>query len=227
MIYVMGDIHGDIEKFHQVMGQIKITPEDTLYILGDVIDRGVHGIAILREIMITPNIKMILGNHEHMMLCNIDDDYHRKHLWVKKSLWMHNHGYFTYKAYHYLDKNVQKEMINYLKSLPLNIDIEVNQKKYKLVHGAPEIWYDYGEDYYFTDETEYALWHRLDSKDKEREFDYCVVFGHTTTTRYQDKEIPSIYKDDKFIGMDCGCGFEGKYRLACLRLDDMKEFYSD
>ena len=41
---------------------------DTLYILGDVIDRHPYGITILRKIMKMPNAKMLLGNHEYIML---------------------------------------------------------------------------------------------------------------------------------------------------------------
>ena len=29
------------------------------------------------------------------------------------------------------------------------------------------------------------------------------------------------------IGIDCGCAYEDYGRLACLRLDDMREFYSE
>ena len=47
MIYVMSDIHGSRRRFDAVMEQIKLTDEDTLYILGDVIDRGEHGVELL------------------------------------------------------------------------------------------------------------------------------------------------------------------------------------
>ena len=68
MTYVMSDIHGNMRRFNSVMEQITLQPEDTLYILGDVIDRHPDGIRILRRIMEKPNIKMLLGNHEYMML---------------------------------------------------------------------------------------------------------------------------------------------------------------
>ena len=68
MIYVMSDIHGQKRRFDSVMKQINLQPEDTLYVLGDVIDRNPDGIKILRQIMAMPNAKMILGNHELMML---------------------------------------------------------------------------------------------------------------------------------------------------------------
>lgn len=44
----------------------------------------------------------------------------------------------------------------------------------------------------------------------------------------------TVWHGNRLIGIDCGSGFpinENAYlekgRLACLRLDDMKEFYSD
>ena len=47
MIYVMSDIHGNMSNFKSVLKQIDLQPEDTLYILGDVVDRYPDGIRIL------------------------------------------------------------------------------------------------------------------------------------------------------------------------------------
>ena len=41
-----------------------------------------------------------------------------------------------------------------------------------------------------------------------------------------NKELWEIWNDDRAIGIDCDCGYE-QGRLACLRLDDMKVFYSE
>lgn len=69
--YVLGDIHGYREPYDTVFKMIK--PEDSLVLLGDVIDRGPNGIDMLQDLMKrkanTPesNITFILGNHEKMM----------------------------------------------------------------------------------------------------------------------------------------------------------------
>ena len=55
---------------------------------------------------------------------------------------------------------------------------------------------------------------------------FVLIFGHTPTCHFQNVEPWSIWKSDEAIGIDCGCGYE-EGRLACLRLDDMKEFYSE
>ena len=59
MIYVMSDIHGNLKAFHSVLEQIQLTENDTLYILGDVIDQHPYGIELLQEIMKMPNAKML------------------------------------------------------------------------------------------------------------------------------------------------------------------------
>lgn len=51
MIYVMSDIHGNKRRFESILEQIALRDEDTLYILGDVIDRHPDGIELLQRIM--------------------------------------------------------------------------------------------------------------------------------------------------------------------------------
>ncbi len=62
MTYVLSDIHGNLRRFESILKQINLQPDDTLYILGDVVDRYPHGVKILRQIMKMPNVKMLIGN---------------------------------------------------------------------------------------------------------------------------------------------------------------------
>lgn len=66
MTYVLSDIHGNLQRFKSIMAQINLQADDTLYVLGDVIDRYAGGIKILRQIMRMPNAEMLIGNHEYM-----------------------------------------------------------------------------------------------------------------------------------------------------------------
>ena len=59
----MSDIHGEREKFNSIMEKIKLKPEDKLYVLGDIIDRGKDGIGILLDLMEMDNATVLLGNH--------------------------------------------------------------------------------------------------------------------------------------------------------------------
>ena len=47
--YVMSDIHGEFEKYISMLQKIEFKDEDTLYILGDVIDRGERPVDILLD----------------------------------------------------------------------------------------------------------------------------------------------------------------------------------
>ena len=51
--------------------------------------------------------------------------------------------------------------------------------------------------------------------------DKIIITGHTPTLAINGKD--KIYHNKNNIVIDCGCTYGG--RLACLRLDDMKEFY--
>ena len=221
MIYVMSDIHGNRRRFESVMSQIDLQPEDTLYILGDVVDRYPFGVEIVQKIMSMPNVIMLKGNHEVMFEYSVKTG--------KLGLWYYNGGDCTYDAYKKLPEEQQKEIISFIESLPINIDIEVNSKKYKLVHGSAIEWYDERRTDYDSAE-EFAVWERVDPYEAI-DRDYVTIFGHTPTIYYQSDLIASIWHGKNAIGIDCGSGFKSTqkriFRLACLRLDDMAEFYSE
>lgn len=236
MIYVLSDIHGNTERYNSIMKQINLQESDTLYVLGDVIDRYPDGIKILREIMKKDNIKMLLGNHEYMMLealvnNNADDPMTQFAKEDAIDLWYRNGGRITHNYLKHIRKDVRAEIFKYLKDLPLNIEIYVKNIKYLLVHGAPEANFEKFKSR-FDFKKEYAVWKRWQPTDDIPE-GYTLIFGHTPTIHFQDNDPLEIWQRENAIGIDCGCGFpksqfkgETIGRLACLRLDDMKVFYS-
>lgn len=227
MIYVMSDIHGNIMNWRAILSKINLQKEDHLYILGDVIDRYSSGIEILLEIMNRPNIHLLLGNHELMMYQS------RKYNdWESECIWYANGGDVTAIGLKKCSKLEQEEILDFIAHLPLEFDIEVNGKKFLLVHGKPLsknsrkfIKKDSVFDEALAEET---VWERINPNLDKPVKDRIVVFGHTPTCHYQMNLPFEIYKTDNWIGIDCGSGFNASDggRLACLRLDDMKEFYS-
>ena len=111
--------------------------------------------------------------------------------------------------------------------MPYNIDVEVNGVKYKLVHASP--LENFTTSHYYSSryrsKAEFAIWERWNETMPVPE-GYVMIFGHTPTIHFHYEEPLRIWKSDEAIGIDCGCGYADG-RLACLRLDDMKEFYSD
>jgi len=68
MHYVISDIHGCYAQFTELLGLIDFKDTDTLYVLGDIVDRGPHPIKVLSALMEMPNAVCIVGNHELMAL---------------------------------------------------------------------------------------------------------------------------------------------------------------
>lgn len=244
MVYVMSDIHGNMTRFDSILKQINLQPTDELYILGDVIDRYPDGIKILRRVMAMPNAHMLLGNHEYMMMNAIaplevfTDGY-----WGNRSrpdalrLWYRNGGDVTHEYIKRIRKTVRREIFEYIHALPLNLEVEVNGTKFVLVHGGAEANFDTWLLDWYSDKRQYAVWFRQRLWDDPVE-GRVMIFGHTPTAMYCHEPLLSIWhcRDGKRIGIDCGGGYPPPPawddspqfgRLACLRLDDMKEFYSD
>ena len=67
MRYIIADIHGCYNEYINLLKKIKFTDKDTLYILGDVVDRGPEPIKILQDMMKRKNVVHFIGNHEFMM----------------------------------------------------------------------------------------------------------------------------------------------------------------
>lgn len=70
MTYVISGLHGyPLEKFKKLLRKANFTDTDFLYILGDMIDRnGDGGVELLCWLLEQPNVQLILGNHEAMLL---------------------------------------------------------------------------------------------------------------------------------------------------------------
>ena len=219
MVYCMSDIHGEIDRYRKMLDLIQFSDEDELYIIGDVIDRHPGGIDLLvDEIIDKSNIYMILGNHEEMLIHALGSN---NKFWYKE-LWKQNGGSGTYNemVYHRTQEERQT-IIDFLKELPDYIDLEVNGQKFHLVHGMP------------SDDHEKRLWNRPERSMTEAPMDgVTVIVGHTATVFLNeesdnDEDEPfRIWYGNGIICIDCGCGSRvEERRLACLRLDDMKEFY--
>lgn len=210
-IYCMSDLHGDIDSYRRMLKLIEFSDDDQLYILGDVVDRHPHGVEILLDIMDRPNIHMLWGNHEDMMYRGVV--FHDREFW---SMWIMNGGGVTRKGLFYRETAKNRERIlAYLRNLSLFYEIEVNGRKFFLVHASA------GKDVY-----DYIWWRPEDGPAPLNE-DATVVVGHTPTYHFRDDGNPfTIYSEPGIYYIDCGCGSQHELRqLGCLRLDDLREFY--
>ena len=233
MIYVMSDLNGEYEKYKAMLDKIQLRDEDTLFVLGDVIDRGNQGIRILLDMMNRENVCPISGNHEYMASCCFG--------WLKNGItqenmnklkdeqvqdladWMANGAYPTIRELTLLSRDEQDAVFEYVLNFPLYEVVYVKQQKYILVHAGLGNFNPLKElSDYTIDE---LVWQR--PKLEKRLFDNLetfVVCGHTPTPLICGEA--KIYHYHQQIFIDCGASFQGG-KLGCLCLDTMEEYYID
>lgn len=222
MHYVLSDIHGDSAAFDAILAMIDLKENDSLYILGDVIDRGPDGIELLQRIRRMQNTTLLLGNHEYMM---IDALRHPKDDLALMRWWI-NGCEETFRRFYDLDIESRRDLLCYLESLPVQIEDRVGERKYVFVHAAPVELYEAG---HWKNEREYAVWQRIPLSSPHILRDRVTVIGHTPTKHVQRADWPRmrIAHGDGVINLDCGCAFpDHGGQLGCIRLEDMTEYYS-
>ncbi len=233
MIYATSDIHGyPLDSFLSLLESAGFGDSDHLYVLGDVIDRnGDGGVAMLRWMMNRPNVELIRGNHEDMLLnCAFlfdeitDDNIDRLSLRQLELLltWMQNGAEPTICSLRELgekDRKALTDLLDYLRRAPLYMRTRAGGKEYLLVHS--------GLDHFSPDKelSEYRphdlLWCRP-SPDEEYFPDITTILGHTPTG-YMFGKRGQMFRTDTWIDIDTGAAIGGSPML--LRLDDLKEFY--
>lgn len=228
MTYVTSDVHGEFDKYQALLEKIQFCSEDTLYVLGDVIDRRSGGVKILRDMMLRPNVIPLLGNHEFMaamclpwLLAKITTESMAKLDGARLGAfqdWMNNGGGPTLQALGMLGQSERTDILDYLREFSLYEEVEVGGRSFVLVHagldnfapGKPLEAYTLEELLFSRPELDTVYWP-----------DRTVIFGHTPTWyRGSDKRI---LRRGTWIDIDCGCGSGGP--LGCLCLDTMGEFY--
>jgi serine/threonine protein phosphatase 1 len=189
-------------------------------LLGDIIDRGPNSIKCLEFVRTKPNVILLLGNHEQMLL-----DYFTK----KDNVgWLLYGGAETLKeAKRVFGKDKVAEywsmIVKWLMAVPLFAEVTVGGVDYFLSHAGLDATKPLEEqepcDFLWNRE-EFFAYPALDGK-------HCV-FGHTPTVQIRpcDSKDLSIWTDPQHkdkTAIDCGCVYGGA--LAALRLDDGKAFY--
>lgn len=215
--YVLSDLHGQYDKFMDMLKLTKFNDNDKMYILGDIFDRGPDPLKILDYIICKKNIDFIPGNHEYMFL-EFYNTYDAR-------LWSYNGGKTTMTQLMKRGEDYLKALYDYLTKLPL---VKIHDK-FILTHAG--LYLPKNQNQYTLQEilslqnAEFNLWSRSNINNERQYKDYTVICGHTPTLYVDpDQYQMSIVRRKGTIYIDCGATFSDG-RLACLRLEDNKEFY--
>lgn len=227
--YVISDIHGNYDKFQEMLKKIRFQDKDTLFLLGDVLDRGKQGLKILQYSMAQPNIYGIIGNHEYMSLqclrwlnSEVTEDSIKQmdeELLQGFTEWLNVGGQSTIDEFQTLDREEQQDILEYLGEFTLYEELVVNNREFVLVHAGIENFDPQKKM------SEYALYELIFTK-PNYQIEYFpnkyLVTGHTITRLIHDAG-DTIYRKNNHIAIDCGGGYDGQ--LAAICLDTLKEYY--
>lgn len=142
------DIHGCYDEYKKLLKKINLGPDDALYLLGDVIDRGANGFKILLDMAKRPNVVNLMGNHEAMALealsgmpCAVR---HTGEMELSEDtaravdLWFHNGGELSLADFLWLNEEQTQTIWEYMCQMPLYKEVEAEGQRFVLVHGGLE-----------------------------------------------------------------------------------------
>ena len=232
MKYVISDIHGEYDKFVNILKKINFNEDDFLYVLGDIVDRGPAPVKVLNDIKSRDNVCVLLGNHEVMAIDVLSDlieagvhnfeeiDLLPENVRLKMLKWETHGGDTTLNDFSRLSHCERVELLDFMKSFKLFTEIKRNDgKNVILVHAGLG---NYSDSKKLCDYTVREL--TLMRPDFNRI--YCdgntkIIVGHTPTISINLK--PEIYNTGNVTFIDCGAAYNG--RLCCLCLDTMRAYY--
>lgn len=231
--YCMSDIHGEYERYITLLKNINFKDSDTLYVLGDVIDRGSNGIKILQDMMMRPNVIPLIGNHEYMAInCLLflmtkitEESVSNLNENIIQGLleWQNVGGQSTIDEFHRLSQEEREYIIEYLEEFSLYEEVTCNGKKFVLVHAGLD---NFSENRPLNDYNLHEVLFHSPNYSRFYFKDKYLVTGHLPTCAIENNPKPNyIYKANNHIAIDCGCSFNG--RLGAICLDTGDEFYSE
>ena len=219
-IFVISDLHGQYDLFLKLLEKINLKREDLLVIMGDICDRGEKSYEIymkcMKMIKLGYNLKFILGNHEDMLLEDLENDYPLRYE-TEFSIYR-NSKYFNKKSMEeWYEENFFKEIkwfVKWLKNCPL------------IISGNESIFVHAGLDLQTKlekQERETILWTReefwIDEESVLEEYrSKNIYFGHTPNINGRISE-----KTDKIWDIDCGAFFT--HFLGCVEVKSKEKIY--
>ena len=197
-----------------------------------MVDKGSDNLYLLEFIRHMENACLVKGNHEYLFERYLQGT-------ITASLWDACGGSATRSEADSLPEEKKRELLAYLKALPIYKIITVEGEQYFLTHSG------YNADYAVQDPETGLVDIRKSvdqaaAADMERylfsddihfipasvRFDRKIIVGHYPVIFLPDHGTARIYHGSRYTDIDTGNERrDAGGRLSCLRLDDGREFY--
>lgn len=227
--YAFTDIHGNYNLWLAIKNYCK--DDDTLYFLGDAIDRGPDGIKIMQELLEDDRVLYLMGNHEYDFLDYVKIGIPRiLQDKQERELIEWNGCVNTLKSFLHLTDIEQEQLISALNIKLIKKCIYINKEKKKifLCHSGCNF-----EDM-SKEEIKTFIWDRKhittpDAQMSSAFNEYYIVHGHTPVQLLKSNKadmskntIEKYYNEHK-IDLDLGSFVTNK--IALFNLDTFETIY--
>lgn len=199
--YAISDIHGCHKQLMDLLEKISPTSTDSVYILGDLTDRGTENVKVLKWCIdeAPKNIHFLLGNHDIMMRQVLRRDPVGMPMHMD-DIWAYNGGYWTAEdLFENTDGDWRRErLLPFIESLRPYEIIQTEAGPFALVHAGfdqtayssdarrPDVWTegpDFEVGHGFETQNEFVMaWVRYGWFDSAEDTPMMTIFGHTPTT---------------------------------------------
>jgi len=232
MIYLLADVHGDLDSFIAMLNKIGFkSDKDKMIIIGDVLDRNDKSLELLelvRHHIDQGNMKLLKGNHEYFAQQYILGD-------LRGRTWDIYGGEMTRKQVDCLEYHKKEDLLSFITSLEYYDTIK-SPKYGEMVLTHTGLQFDHIirtkgkvdvikslEDGYKSDEFEFLVNTDMHILELEtlRETDHFIVCGHVCTYNLNQNGESCAYINPYYMDIDCGCGHRthgGK--LCCYCVDE-------
>jgi serine/threonine protein phosphatase 1 len=189
---VIGDVHGHCQGLQKLIALLKLTDKDTVYFLGDLIDRGPESAQVV-EYVRAQQYFCLMGNHEQMVCLAFSS---AKFENFAMEAWLSAGGRSTLDSYEGLEQQFKSDL-QWFQRLPSYFDLG----DFWLVHAGvhPRIPLELQSSQEF-------CWIRQEFHQMEKPFfeDKTIVTGHTITFTFPGIEPGQIAQGVGWLDIDTG-----------------------
>jgi len=194
---VIADPQGCIKTLKKLI--TKLPKKSEIIIAGDLIDKGPNSCEVI-EYCIQNNIKSVRGNHDHFFTIYMEK--YLNGIDIFHSQWYNDFGgKQTFDSYKGKEDLIPKHL-EYMNSLPLYIEKDINGKNYFITHGFALPYYELKNDWKkghrpIMSNRLYGKFYNLDNVNELEKYNTINIFGHDT--------YKFVRRHKLYIAIDTGC----------------------
>ncbi len=211
MHWAVSDVHGCYEQYRKLLEKIHFSPSDTLYFLGDAVDRGPEPMKVVLDLASRENVVPLLGNHDWLawqvlrrfgetiaqggLPKGTPEEVAQYYFWRKRG------GQTTIDSYRRAAPSQRQIMLEYFARCKLWHQVRVGKTLYWMVHAGLG---DYAPERPPASYTPRQLLIQRDDYTSPLSPDFTLLSGHTPTAVIDPGCAGRIWQGNGRVAIDCG-----------------------